>query len=235
MEPQINQEIPAKLEMSASIKSIAAALFLFQSKMGKILKESRNDFVGNAYASLPHVLESIIPILQESGLVFTQFPIGKHSLTTLLAHPQSGEWIRGSYEMTPLKQDPQGVGSAITYMRRYALSAVLGLNIDKDDDGNGASNKGRMQAQPGRHVVEKPVNGTSVTEQSTDKAERAAPVRSAAAAGPVPQKPWLNKGTKEWDGAIEKLKAGTTTIDKIKTVRRISRQDETALLNAVNS
>jgi len=53
----------------------------------------------------------------------------------------SGEWIKSSYEMKPTKNDPQGLGSAITYQRRYALGAVLSLNIDDDDDGNKASEK----------------------------------------------------------------------------------------------
>jgi hypothetical protein len=51
----------------------------------------------------------------------------------------SGEWISESYEMEPTKHDPQGAGSVITYQRRYALGAILGLNIDEDDDGNKAS------------------------------------------------------------------------------------------------
>jgi hypothetical protein len=50
----------------------------------------------------------------------------------------SGEWISATYEMKPTKDDPQGAGSVITYQRRYALGAALGLNIDEDDDGNKA-------------------------------------------------------------------------------------------------
>ena len=52
---------------------------------------------------------------------------------------ESGEFIMETYQMKPVKNDPQGIGSSITYQRRYALGAVLGLNIDDDDDGNGAS------------------------------------------------------------------------------------------------
>ena len=51
----------------------------------------------------------------------------------------SGEYIGETYVMTPTKNDPQGLGSAITYQRRYALGAILSLNIDEDDDGNEAN------------------------------------------------------------------------------------------------
>jgi hypothetical protein len=52
---------------------------------------------------------------------------------------KSGEWLGSHFTMKPVKNDPQGIGSCITYMRRYALAAILGLNIDEDDDGNQAS------------------------------------------------------------------------------------------------
>jgi len=58
---------------------------------------------------------------------------------TTLAH-KSGEWIRGKLCMTPVKNDPQGIGSCITYARRYALSAIVGI-AQVDDDGNTASGK----------------------------------------------------------------------------------------------
>jgi len=60
-------------------------------------------------------------------------------MTTILMHADSGEFLEGTFKMTPSKNDPQGQGSVITYQRRYALGAVLGLNIDEDDDGNKAS------------------------------------------------------------------------------------------------
>ena len=58
-----------------------------------------------------------------------------NTLTTLLVH-ESGEYIGDRMHMMPIKQDPQAQGSAITYARRYAVGAILSLNIDEDDDGN---------------------------------------------------------------------------------------------------
>ena len=126
------------MNKSDSIKNIAAALQLFHLKMGKVSKSANNPFFKSKYAPLPDILEAISEPLDESGLTFSQFPDGD-SLTTILMHPESGEWIEASYSMHPVKSDPQSVGSAITYARRYALGAILALNIDEDDDGNKAS------------------------------------------------------------------------------------------------
>lgn len=128
------------MNKSESIKELAKALLNFQAKGLKVGKEAENPFFKSKYASLANILDKISAPLSESGLSFTQMPDGK-SLTTILMH-ESGEWIEATYEMPIGKpNDPQAVGSAITYARRYALGAILGLNIDDDDDGNKASEK----------------------------------------------------------------------------------------------
>jgi len=126
------------MDKSESIKEIATALCKFQGEVGKIKKGETNPFFKSKYASLADILDVIRQPLAENGLSFVQLPEAEHQLTTLLMHT-SGEWIRSTYSMTPAKNDPQGLGSVITYQRRYALGAVLGLNIDEDDDGNAAS------------------------------------------------------------------------------------------------
>lgn len=127
------------MNKSESIKNIATALLSFQGEIGKIKKEAKNPFFKSTYASLPNILDAIQEPLQSSGLSFMQLPCGDHGLNTLIMHAESGEWISSEYNMRPVKDDPQGRGSCITYMRRYALAAALGLNIDEDDDGNAAS------------------------------------------------------------------------------------------------
>jgi len=127
------------MEKSTSIKHIAGALLLFQTKMDKIGKDSNNPFFKSKYASLSTILEHIQIPLAESGLSFAQFPTNGEGLTTILMHAESGEYLQAEYQMTAQKNDPQGRGSAITYQRRYALGAILGLNIDEDDDANEAS------------------------------------------------------------------------------------------------
>lgn len=158
------------MNKSDSIKNIAAAIMQFQVKCGKIAKSADNPFFKSKYAPLPEILESIQIPLTESGLTFAQFPDGD-SLTTILMHPASGEWMEATYAMHPVKFDPQSVGSAITYARRYALGAILGLNIDEDDDGNKASapvsdDKPWLNTKPGAQnwdavVAEYKVNGWS--------------------------------------------------------------------------
>lgn len=127
------------MEKSESIKNIALGLLKFHTIIGKIPKDSNNPFYKSSYAALPDILDKVDPALIESNLVLTQWPTGLNGLTTLLIHSESGEYIQETYEMTPVKNDPQSLGSSITYQRRYAVGAVLSLNIDTDDDANNAS------------------------------------------------------------------------------------------------
>jgi hypothetical protein len=126
------------MNKSETVKELAAALCNFQSAVDKIKKTETNPFFKSKYASLSDILDVIRKPLADNGLSFVQFPSGKYGLDTMLLH-SSGEWISESYEMEPTKHDPQGAGSVITYQRRYALGAILGLNIDEDDDANKAS------------------------------------------------------------------------------------------------
>ena len=181
------------MNKSNNIGEIAKALSIFHVKVDKIRKDAKNPFFKSKYASLSNILEVIDLPLIESGLSFAQFPTDENGLTTILMHGESGEWIESNYKMKPAKDDPQGIGSAITYQRRYALSAVLGLNIDDDDDANAAT------------------HGGSTPEKAHDN------------------RPWLNEGTKEFEGAVKKLKEGTTTIEKIKGALRVSKVIEEKL------
>lgn len=126
------------MEKSESIKELALALCKFQSAVETIKKKEENPFFHSKYASLAEILNVIRQPLADNGLSFVQFPKGKYGLETMLMH-ESGEWISEGYEMEPSKKDPQGAGSVITYQRRYALGAILGLNIDEDDDANSTS------------------------------------------------------------------------------------------------
>jgi hypothetical protein len=126
------------MNKSESIKNIAGALVKFQSSVSKVAKESNNPFFKSKYASLANILDTIQKPLSESGLAISQFPDG-NALTTIIIHADSGEWMKSSYVMPVAKQnDPQAMGSAITYARRYALGSILNLNIDDDDDGEKA-------------------------------------------------------------------------------------------------
>jgi len=128
---------------------ITKALVAFHREIGKISKDAKNPFFKSDYATLSNILEAIKEPLDSNGLTFVQFPDGENGLTTRLMH-ESGEWLEATYKMVPAKNDPQGLGSAITYQRRYSLGAVLGLNIDNDDDGNAASAPAVAQNVPAK-------------------------------------------------------------------------------------
>ena len=191
------------MEKSESIKNIAQAVMLFQTKIQPIKKDSSNPFFKSKYASLFAILDNIQIPLAESGLSFVQFPTGDNGLTTILMHSDSGEYIQAEYFMKPSKDDPQGHGSAITYMRRYALGAILGLNIDEDDDANEASK------QP-------PQKETTPT--GAEKAWLNL---------------WTNAKkeamTKEGAATLKKLSSGEVTLDVVKQHYKLSKEVENYL------
>jgi hypothetical protein len=132
------------MERSESIKALSVALAKFHSQVGKIAKDAKNPFFKSNYASLSHILQEVSEPLQSAGLVIAQFPDGT-GLVTMLIHSESGEYISSNYTMPVAKQnDPQAVGSAITYARRYAVSSILSLNVS-DDDGNAAAVQPKKQ------------------------------------------------------------------------------------------
>lgn len=131
---------------SESIKNLSKALTTFHLKVDKIKKDAKNPFFKSSYASLSNILDAINEPLIECGLTISQFPTGENGLTTILMH-ESGEFISAEYQMRPVKDDPQGRGSAITYQRRYAIASVLSLNIDDDDDANLATHGKKQPAE----------------------------------------------------------------------------------------
>lgn len=137
------------MNKSESIKNLALALNKVQSKLTFAKKDSKNPFFKSNYADLESVWDACRDLLGENGLSVSQFPgtyiDGEMSLTTILMH-QSGEFIEQEMSLPVTKTDPQGAGSAITYMRRYALAAIIGV-VQADDDGNEASKPSAITPQ----------------------------------------------------------------------------------------
>lgn len=126
---------------SDSISKIALALSKAQSKITAAKRTAENPFFKSKYADLNSVWDSLRGPLSEHELAVVQTPIeDEHgtAIITTLAH-SSGEWFRSKLYIAPKAKDAQSVGSAITYARRYALSAITGAAPDDDDDGNGAA------------------------------------------------------------------------------------------------
>ncbi len=125
---------------SVEIKDLAAALSKAQGEIGGAKKGAENPFFKSKYADLHSVKEAIREPFAKNGLSVLQRPYGKTGIETLLIH-SSGQWMSGGkLEIAPGKQDAHGIGSAITYARRYTLMAVAGV-APEDDDGNAAVGK----------------------------------------------------------------------------------------------
>lgn len=123
---------------------LAKALVAAQKATESIKKAATNPAFKSKYADLAHVVEGVVPALNAAGVMVLQCPgyDGEFvSITTTFLH-ESGSSVTSALNMRPSKSDPQGIGSAITYARRYALLAMAG-GAPEDDDGNAASGPSR--------------------------------------------------------------------------------------------
>lgn len=145
------------MNRSEQINELAAALAKAQAEMRFASKANVNPHFKSKYADLASVIEAIRDPLSRNGLSHTQLcregENGAVTVDTMLMHA-SGQFIASTMTMRPQKNDPQGVGSALTYARRYALQGICGLASD-DDDGNAASGQhaagnGNGHAAPAR-------------------------------------------------------------------------------------
>ena len=129
---------------SDTINELAQALCKAQAAMKGAVKDSQNPFYKSKYADLSSVWDAVKEALHSNGLSVSQLPDcvdGKNCVTTILMHT-SGQYIGASIEIKPVKEDPQAVGSAITYARRYSLAAICGIApADDDDDAEGAMSR----------------------------------------------------------------------------------------------
>lgn len=136
------------IEFSGDTKVLFPAFLKAQQAMGEVLKTSSNSHFKSKYADLAAVIEAVLPALHANGFGLMQPPHSDGDIVqveTLLVH-ESGGYIRSCLGLRPSKSDPQGVGSAVTYGRRYALQSIAGI-APEDDDGNAASGP-RQVAQP---------------------------------------------------------------------------------------
>lgn len=154
------------MKTSESICDLAKALAKVQASLVPAKRDSTNPYFNSTYADLSSVWESCRETLAKNGLCVIQGnSVGAEKtliVETILIH-ESGQWVQSELCLPLSKADPQGVGSAMTYGRRYGLAAIVGIVADADDDGNAASAKnGNATVRPMR-PNEKPVNGNQRT------------------------------------------------------------------------
>jgi hypothetical protein len=126
-------------------KSLLEALLAVQAEAPPLKKDATNPHFKSKYTPLDTVVETIGPILNKHGLTWRTFPTtnehGQPALRYRLQHVASGEMDEDVMPLLLGKDDSQGLGSALTYARRYSLCAVLNLVADDDDDGHRASQR----------------------------------------------------------------------------------------------
>lgn len=149
---------------SEQINELSAALAKAQGQIEGAKKSSSNPFFKSKYADLAECWNTCREALTANEISVIQMPEeinenGRLNITTMLAH-SSGQYISSTLTMTVTKLDPQAIGSAITYGRRYALAAMVGL-AQEDDDGEEAMAR---QEKKDKKPVESPINITSVSD-----------------------------------------------------------------------
>ena len=170
---------------SQDTTELAKALINVQRQLQPATKDADNPFTKSKYATLNSVMDSCRDALLSNGIWLCQYPVpaepGYLGLVTKLTHAKSGQW-QSSLAVVPLpKADPQGVGISMTYMRRYALSAMLGIVTEEDTDGEFASDKpNRPQRQ--KNAVTAPQRGKP-TQDDSGQAKKISPALNRASGG----------------------------------------------------
>jgi ERF superfamily len=162
------------MKHSESIAALAGALAKAQLQIEPASKNATNPHFRSHYADLASIWDACRGPLNTNGLSIVQFPcdgdVGRTGLCTMLLH-SSGEYISEVVTTRSQKDDPQGLGSALTYLRRYALAAVVGVTATEDDDGNAASTpaNARVAAPATRPYIPPPVSMPAVNAPAPSK------------------------------------------------------------------
>lgn len=137
-------------EISEKSDVILVQLMKAKEEMGgTVKKDANNPFHKSKYATLGAHLEVSEGVLAKHGLIMLHTPSMRGVdpvLVATLHHPSSGQWIKACLPLCNPKNDSQGIGSSITYMRRYSINSMLGLTSE-DDDGESACGRGKHQTQ----------------------------------------------------------------------------------------
>ncbi len=159
------------MQWSPEITKIAPALVKAQIQMKKAAKSSTNPHFKSKYADLTEVYDACKDALHDNEIMVMQGArneLDTYGVETTLLH-SSGQWVREVLMLRPSKLDPQGAGSAITYARRYALAAMVGV-MQEDDDGNNASRREYVEAphKPTPPPVGRPLTGPEAVQRAQE-------------------------------------------------------------------
>lgn len=153
----MNEAVVLLPEMSEKSDLILKNVMLAKKEMGSVVKkDASNPFHKSRYATLGAHLDLCEGVLDKYGLILMQTVNGspdKAILIASLCHVESGQWIKSYLPLPNPKNDSQGLGASITYMRRYSISSMLGLNAE-DDDGETASGRGKHKSYKQKNTEE---------------------------------------------------------------------------------
>lgn len=127
-----------EIKTSEQIDQLSKAMLAAQKEIDHATIDAANPHFRSRYATLNSVIDACKGPLNSAGIFFVQAPVALDckdclGLATRLTHAESGQWLEATMHMPLQKVDPQGMGSAITYARRYALMAILGMAAEDDD------------------------------------------------------------------------------------------------------
>jgi hypothetical protein len=193
------------MNRSDSLAKLAPALLKAQRNMGVALKDSKNPFFKSNFANLNSVIDASVPVLNEQGIVVLQTPTtvgldsslgAKYVLQTILLH-ESGEYITSETDIVAGKaNDPQALGSAISYARRYGLQSTVTLKAEDDDSESNYNRTPKSVVGTASKTTDTSVTG------STNAASLTSATQTAVVATPAPFKRTRPTSTKTTGGDI---------------------------------
>ena len=201
------------MKHSESITKLAVALVAAQGELKAVGKDAVNPHFKNRYASLDSIIDTVRPVLARHNLAVVQGAgvpeTNEHgqlvgfAVETMLIH-SSGEWLSNAAVVPVVKSDAQGAGGALTYGRRYGLSALLALATEDDDDGNAAS---RTTAVKSANAVEPSRGQRAESTGGSESGLTTTPARQQpAAASQLDNPPCPECGGAMYDNRLSKTK-----------------------------
>lgn len=225
----------------SGLAELYTALAAAQAEIVAAEQNRENPHLKSRYATLNAVWDACRAPLTKNGLCLTQFPSfdgGRVRVRTVLGH-KSGQEIESTLELPPGKQDIQGIGSAITYARRYVMSALVGVCPDDDDDGTHAMRE-EKQGQGGRtpRVPESPPQSGRARQanQAPQGEQPAAPARTQKKADEKADAPTNTTGAlpvSDKKEAAGEFWAAVMAVDGVPDVKKVGELDKAATREAV--